>query len=346
MNHSSEGQAYEALYNLIRYERTPELLKIYRRWVEDLWEMNWMEGNSLFAWMTRALLPEYRPPEKPGVASVTRGPLPHGEEGMRLASETLRLYPVDRVLRPVMNSLRSDIERNPFLRDAAQSAHPLPINQRPLDNEYAWKGNPYQLDGWLKPTVTMFQWSCDDPLVGWFCDSSGKIFRTLDGGAEWREVTEALRGARVQNLAASAQRTFVLHAQTDQGLFVTRDGGLSWRAVTDDAHVKFQTPDFKQWQQLSNKLACRIGDEGQLLVSRDGGKTSSPSMKGWRIPRASAVFATAHGIVASSPGGCYQSSDGATWKELKLWTEAETGAADFLHAYWMGRYYGFISKKQ
>jgi hypothetical protein len=26
---------------------------------------------------------------------------------------------------------------------------------------------------------------------------------------------------------------------------------------------------------------------------------------------------------------------------MKLWPEDETGAADFLHAYWMGRYYGF-----
>jgi hypothetical protein len=25
-----------------------------------------------------------------------------------------------------------------------------------------------------------------------------------------------------------------------------------------------------------------------------------------------------------------------------LWRELETGAADFLHAYWMGRYYGFV----
>jgi hypothetical protein len=25
-----------------------------------------------------------------------------------------------------------------------------------------------------------------------------------------------------------------------------------------------------------------------------------------------------------------------------LWREQETGAADYLHAYWMGRYYGFL----
>ena len=65
-------------------------------------------------------------------------------------------------------------------------------------------------------------------------------------------------------------------------------------------------------------------------------------MNGWRIPRAQSVLRTPRGVVASGPGGAYSSPDGETWTELKLWREDETGAADFLHAYWMGRYYGFI----
>ena len=69
-------------------------------------------------------------------------------------------------------------------------------------------------------------------------------------------------------------------------------------------------------------------------------------MNGWRIPRAASVFVTPHGILASGPGGCYQSADGENWAELKLWRENETGAADFLHAYWMGRYYGFIRSNE
>jgi len=344
VNHSSEGQAYEALYNLIRYEKNPELLKIYRKWVEDLWEMNWMEGNSLFAWMTRALLPQYRAPSKPGVSSAAPGEIPHGEEAMNLALETLRLYPIDRVLHPVMNSIRPGIERNPFARGESLSAHPIPIHQRPLDNEYAWKSNPYQLDGWLKPAVTAFQSSCDDPLVAWFCDSAGAVFGTLDGGATWRDLSEGLRGARVQNLLASGQRTFILHAQTDQGLFLSRDGGMSWRLASDAEPIKFQTVDFKQWQKISERIHCRVSEAGELMVSHDQGQTGVVSMKGWRIPRAASFFATPRGILASGPGGCYQSGDGENWTELKLWRENETGAADFLHAYWMGRYYGFIAR--
>jgi hypothetical protein len=342
INHSSEGQAYEALYNLIRYEKDSELLTLYRRWVADLWEVNWMEGNSLFTWMTRALLPEYRGPKKPGVPSTTASEIPHGGEAVRLALETLRCYPVDRIMHPVMNSLRIDMERNPFARGQSLSASPIPINQRPLDNEYAWKGNPYQLDGWLKPTVTMVQTSCDDPQVIWLSDSTGSVFMTLDGGEHWREVISGLRGARVQNIVASRQRTFVLHAQTEQGVFVTRDGGLSWRLAAEKEGVVFPQAEFKKWLQVSAGLWCRLSDEGELTISSNEGETSDRSMNGWRIPKAAAVFATPRGIIASGPGGCYRSANGATWTELKVWKESETGAADFLHAYWMGRYYGFV----
>jgi hypothetical protein len=348
VNHSSEGQAYEALYNLIRYEKNQELLKIYRGWVEELWEMNWMEGNSLFTWMTCALLPDYRAPSKPGVAATGQPQIPHGEEALKMAVETLHLYPIDRVLRPVMNSLRTDIERNPFARGEAQSAHPLPINERPLDNEYVWKGNPYQMDNWLKPTVTSFQCSCDDPLVAWFSDSSGGVFMTLDGAKQWQDVSAGLRGARVQNLSASNQRTFIVYAQTDQGIFLTRDGGLSWRPAPQDETIIFPTFDFKQWARVLDNLFCRINEAGQLEIRRSQGpeRTPTPSMKGWRIPRASCFFITPLGLIASGPGGCYRSRNGENWTEVKLWPENETGAADFLHAYWMGRYYGFITSKE
>ncbi len=346
VNHSNEGQNYEALYNLIRYETNPELLKLYRSWVDDLWEMNWMEGNPLFTWMTVALTPEYRAPVKPGRRASPLDAIPHGAEAERLSLETLRLYPLDRILHPVMNSLRKDLEKNPFSRNELQSAKPVPINLRPLDNEYAWKGNPYQLDGWLKPSVTMFQNSCDDPLVAWFSDSAGRIFMTLDGGKTWRDESGGLRGAQVQNFSASTNRTFILRAQTDQGAFITRDGGMSWRPSSAEEAPAITTASFKEWQKAGDGFWLKIDADSRLLVSPDGGKTSIPGMEGWRIPVASSFFATGWGIIASGPGGCYQSADGKSWKELHLWREEETGGADFLHAYWMGRYYGFIGGRE
>lgn len=355
VNHSSEGQAYEALYNLIRFERDPELLKLYRQWVLDLWEMNWMEGNSLFAFMTLALL---KPPLTLPLRKGELEGVPHGEEGLQLANQTLRLYPYNRVLRPVMNSLRKDIELNPYADrfGSKQSAKPMPINQRPHDNEYEWKGNPYQLDGWFKPTVTQIQFSCDDPQVWWFCDSAGRIYMTLDDGKTWRDMSAGLMGAQVQNIIASKTRTFILYAQTDKGVFVTRDGGMSWRPAPTEDVPKFETPSFKEWKGhpergkripvvlFRDDSMYRINDSNELVVTFDHGKTSERIMTGWRILYAHSFFFTSQGMIASGPSGCYLSRDGVNWSELKLWQEHETGAADYLHAYWMGRYYGLTKE--
>jgi hypothetical protein len=189
--------------------------------------------------------------------------------------------------------------------------------------------------------VTGFQWSCDDPQVGWFCDSTGRLFGTLDGGKTWRDMSAGLMGARVLGILASDRRTFVLWARTDRGLFLTRDGGLSWRPPPAEEIRSFAQPDFHQWQEWGG-VRLRISEKGELERSTDGGKTAASAMQGWRIPRAQTLFATSRGWMASGPGGCYESPDGEQWTEMKLWPEEETGAADFLHAYWMGRYYGFI----
>lgn len=342
LDHSVEGQNYEAMYNLIRYEKDPELLQIYRGWVGPLWEANWTEGNSLFAYMTMALLPEYRDMTKADVAAANTA-VPHAAEGLTLAQQTLQQFPLSRVMRPVMNSLRKDLELNPASVTANRplAANPLPMKDRPYDNEYVWKGNPYQLDGWLKPTISSLAFSADDPQVFWFTDTGGRLYRTMDGGQTWQNSTTGLMGATVQNVVASKSRTFVIWAQTNVGIMISRDGGMTWRTAAADDRPEFPTYQFKEWLTVGNST-LRIDDNDELVRSTDGGKTSQPAMAGWRIPRAKSIFKTPHGIVASGPGGVYRSSDGQTWQELNYFRDQETGAADYLHAYWMGRYYKFL----
>jgi photosystem II stability/assembly factor-like uncharacterized protein len=147
----------------------------------------------------------------------------------------------------------------------------------------------------------------------------------------------------VQNILTSPNRTFVLYAQTDHGLMVTRDGGMSWRTAPSGETGKFPTQNFKEWQGNGNVLVC-VNDKGELLRTTDGGVTATPAMQGWRIPRATSIFWSPRGWIASGPGGCYLSQDALKWTEMTLWQEEETGAADFLHAYWMGRYYGFLQE--
>ncbi len=319
VNHTEEEPEYEAVDSLLRYEKDFMLSTKYRSWMRDLWEMNWMEGNPLFTFMT--------------IDSCKRAfiILAHRDESLALSLDTLRRYPLEHVFRPVMNSLRTDL----------QNGHPLPINQRPLDSEYSWQANPYQLDGWLRPAVVGFQVAADDPEVAWFADSTGKIYMSRDGWRTWTDMSAGLMGARVQNLAASPKRTFLLYAQTDKGLFLTRDGGYNWQPTEDAPGLAYV--DFSQWrsQSADSILKYRIR-EGQFEKSIDDGQDSVPAMRGWRIPRAASFFMTPRGVLASGPGGAFISRDGDNWTEVKLWQDQETGAADYLHAYWMGRYFGLV----
>jgi hypothetical protein len=171
---------------------------------------------------------------------------------------------------------------------------------------------------------------------------------TLDGGRTWQDQSAGLMGARVQAIVASRSRTFVLWARTDQGLRVTRDGGYSWRVAEADQvedGVDFNPTDFAQWQSAADGVSVRIA-EGGLLVRRGQDGQEQPVMDGWRIPLARSLFVTPWGLLASGPGGCYLARDGQAWRELPVWGDSETGAADFLHAYWMGRYYGFIAAEE
>ncbi|MFN0168928.1 MAG: WD40/YVTN/BNR-like repeat-containing protein [Bryobacteraceae bacterium] len=291
IDHSSEGQAYEAVYILYRYERDRTLLAKYRPWVEELWTNNWMEGNPLYTFMTFAMLTKN---------------IEHADESLRLSRETLKLYPIDRVFRPVMNSARKDVELSPYTGENRRklTAKVLPIHQRPKDNEYAWKGNPYDADGWLKPIVTAMEFSCDDPMVAWFADSAGALYMTRDGWKTWRNRAGPLMGARVRNIVASPKRTFVLWADTSNGVFLTRDGGMSWRPVPESEPA----PGFP---------------------TRD-------------VQEGSSTHKTPRGTLTSTPLGAFLEDGKGTRTELKLWREQRTGAADFVHAYWMGRHYGYV----
>jgi hypothetical protein len=247
-----------------------------------------------------------------------------------LSIDTLRRYPVDRVMHPVMNSIRTDMEMSRFedRGKAKQAAKPVPMDQRPLDNEYAWKGNPYAVDGWLKPAVTSIQFACDDVLIAWFSDASGHAYMTRDGMKTWTDASRGLMGAQVKRLVASPTRTFVLWAETDRGVMVTRDGGMAWRVAAAEDKPAFDS-------HAASGVELRI-EEGRIMR-----RTDVVPMNGWRIPLATWMIFTPKGVMAGGPGGAYVTTDGVRWTELTLWPEQETGAADFLHAYWMGRYYGF-----
>ena len=76
---------------------------------------------------------------------------------------------------------------------------------------------------------------------------------------------------------------------------------------------------------------------------------------GLEIPRAHTIFAPPNSqkIYVGTPAGLFESSDsGGHWKNSNLVlifqsnTRREVGSADYLDAYWRGRYFGFIADEQ
>ena len=145
----------------------------------------------------------------------------------------------------------------------------------------------------------------------------------------------------VRLVVASPTRSYVLFARSDRGVLVTRDGGMSWHMATKDEPVPdFPARDFSSLAGAPGGPQFRVRDH-VLERTLDAGASFAPAMTGWRIPRADSFFVTPRGVIAGGPGGVYLTNDGVRWIEQKFWREEQTGASDFLDAYWMGCYYKF-----
>jgi len=132
VNHSDNNLAFLAYYTLLQYENDPVLLSYYLKSLNRAWGVVRNEGNPLFTFVYHALSPAQN----------------RHEQALAQAVETLRLFPVDRRNRKVVNSIEPDVclslRRDRFGRK--QACQPVPMNRRPAD-VFEWKENPYRLDG-------------------------------------------------------------------------------------------------------------------------------------------------------------------------------------------------------
>jgi len=200
------------LDNMFRQEQDPQLLAFYGKVLEALWEVHRDDGQAYYNYMYHAL---------------------SGKDGNDAAAlDMLRRYPTVKVFRPYMYSIRDGIEkvRDPegggwLARDA------LPMNARPFDNEYEWKNNPYQLDGWLSRAIVSLAAAPEDPMVMLAADDRGLLFRSLDGGLRWTDVSAGLGGAQVRQVAFYGPRLRFVVAATSAGVYRSYDGALTWGRV-------------------------------------------------------------------------------------------------------------------
>jgi len=207
-DHDDTEHVLGGLYLMVHLEDDPELLSFYRLAAEAIYENHRDDHQTLFDYFYKAITGKGIDEEK--------------------ALELLRLYPTVKLMQPQMNSIRKDIEiiTDP-LTGRKLAKDPLPFNERPFDNEYEWKGNPYQLDGWLSRIVVAMDVSKEDPMVIFAVDDGGYLYQSLDGGRSWHEAAPGLR-AKVRDVLISNRRTRVTFLATDRGIYRTENGGWNY----------------------------------------------------------------------------------------------------------------------
>ena len=126
LNYSDEELAMLSYYPLFRYEKNPELLRVYREGLEQWWVNIQREDNPLWIFIYAVCNPGKRVP----LASAAR---------------TLYRIPMDLIKWSVKNSQRHDVplDTSPERHDRAQSSRLLPPDERRV---MKWNGNPFQLD--------------------------------------------------------------------------------------------------------------------------------------------------------------------------------------------------------
>ncbi|HID56404.1 TPA: hypothetical protein EYP37_07730 [Candidatus Poribacteria bacterium] len=199
---------FQHLENLFRLETDPDLRGFYRHVADELWKAHRDDCQSLFNYIYLSLVPDS----------------PDREKAIRDALWTLRSWPTKRMFRPRMNSIRDDIE----IVDG-RSKYPLPMYDSPWDNEYQWKGNLYQLDGWLARDIVSLDVSREDEMVIFAADTRGDVYMSLDGADSWRMISENLN-AHVKRLAAGSRVRF-LFLTADDGFYKTTTAGTRWQRM-------------------------------------------------------------------------------------------------------------------
>ena len=127
INHSDDELAFLSYYPLLRYEKDPALLAVYKQSLERSWQIERPERNPLWNFIYAA---------GTGAKEFDRA------EALR----TLREIPMDQIQWTVRNSQRLDVPIDPmndrFKR--RQALIVLPYDELPMSK---WNGNPYNLDG-------------------------------------------------------------------------------------------------------------------------------------------------------------------------------------------------------
>lgn len=204
--HDDADQCFHHLHTMMLLEKDEVLLRFYRNFAEALWIIHGDEKQ-----------PSYN-----ALYHMITGNDPKAED----IRWWLNHYPTNKVFQPRQNSFR--------VARGEKFDGPLPLSERPFDNEYDFKEDPYRLDGWGSRFVTNVAVSPKDPMIVFACDDDGFLYRSNDGGKTWMDSYQGLAGAKAKAVLPSPMTLEVVLAATDRGIMRSRDFGFSWTHVLGD----------------------------------------------------------------------------------------------------------------
>lgn len=213
-DHDDTEHTLGSLWLIAQIEEDPKLRAFYKMAIAQIFSSKKDQKRTPFNFFYAAATGDTAGADMPG------------------ALETLRLYPSDWTVLPIMNSIRSDIQIVQRGSDR-ETATLLPINQQPYDNTYTWKANPFQLDRYPAREITSLAVSAEDPYVWLLSDARGTLYRSLDRGKTF-QVHDQPPGSRVRSVTFAAGRSRVAVIATDTGVYWTQQGGYdgSWQKAS------------------------------------------------------------------------------------------------------------------
>ncbi len=159
--------------------------------------------------------------------------------------------------------------------------------------------------------------SPQDCTVIYLGTSDDGVFRSLDGGERWQQVSK-LNARNIFSLAVSPQNCYQVFAGTNRGLHMSLDGGDSWQMITEVGSDQVSSVAFS----LLNSNCIYAGTKAGIFESRDGGAS-------WQVVNKGLVHMWVMSIATSSDGTIYAgTSGGGVYKKKSnqsTWQSSNSG---------------------
>lgn len=168
-----------------------------------------------------------------------------------------------------------------------------------------------------------------DPAVVFAGIDIGGIFRTVDGGATWVQVSKGLRNFQIEKILVDPSDSRVVFAATLGGVYKSTDQGASWQLLTNGMPAKSTTSYSAPLRTVAIDpgnasvvyAAGRVGSVARVFKSTDKG-AHWQQIGGGTLPARAAVNDLAIDpknskiVYLATALGVYKSSDGgASWGE-------------------------------